>query len=597
MFARYPAIWEKIDRQLNPTKYNQPTNVDNILGTVELPAKSFTKMASVHRDECNIEMARWLLDHDRPRAVAQDEGLHALLRKIQLLPGMYEPPDDQELARSYRRQGILGEDAARSWVVRVQAEGRKISIAGDIWTDGELSMLAIVGYVILDGFIWSKQVLAVVEFSKLKHTACQIQKKTIEALKSIGMVNTFEDVWRKVSDAGSNMKKGWSGFDGGNQTCADHKIERSVHVYNKQKKILAMCTKRHAAATHMKYSTTSKNDINESQELLNAAINKATRSNETRWRSAHAEARWFRIHEDDMLDAKYCSGNEVLEDKLLNSCEQQLNNEQEAILFTAARVSLGLESDNEPTLSLVIPYIDSILYNMHPVRDVKMVAGEVIKSNELEAASQEARADTHADFQRRWVDEIDDDYLATLKVASVCDPRHKQFKLRSYSRSARSALAKDAWRLAKAMYDMNYAPDECDALVAQSSNESVDKRKSTTEPHMKKQITVDVSDLLGREDESEEEVEEVDEWEKYFRLPQVAATTDLLTWWRENEDSFPNIAKMAKQVLGCPACSSGVERLFSKAGRNHTDLQQHMKEVTMRSILFAINCSWKLHRQ
>jgi len=34
-----------------------------------------------------------------------------------------------------------------------------------------------------------------------------------------------------VSDAGSNMKKGWRGFDSGNQTCADYKIERSVVTY------------------------------------------------------------------------------------------------------------------------------------------------------------------------------------------------------------------------------------------------------------------------------------------------------------------------------------------------------------------------------
>ena len=360
MFSRYPTIWEKVDRQLNPTKYNRPSNVDDILGAVDLPAKSFKKMADVHRDECNIEMAKWLLDHDRPRAVAQDQGLHDLLRKVQLLPWMYEPPDDQALARAYRRQGALGEDAARSWVLQAKAEGRKISVAGDIWTDGEVSLLAILGYIILDGWIWSKRVLAVVEFSKMKHTASHIKKETLEALKSVGMEHAFEDVWRKVSDAGSNMKKGWSDFDGGNQICADHGIERSVLLYKKQKEILAMSTKRHGAATHMKYSTTSKNDINESQQLLQAATNKATRSNETRWRSDHAESRWFRIHEDDMMDAKYCSGNEALEAKLLDSCEQQLNNEQEAILFTAARVSLGLESDNEPTLSLVLPYIDSI---------------------------------------------------------------------------------------------------------------------------------------------------------------------------------------------------------------------------------------------
>ena len=50
-------------------------------------------------------------------------------------------------------------------------------------------------------------------------------------------------------------------------------------------------------------------------------------------------------------------------------------------------------------------------------------------------------------------------------------------------------------------------------------------------------------------------------------LPQVSAKVDLMKWRTSNADTFPTIAKMDMQVLGCPACSSGVERLFSKARR------------------------------
>ena len=72
-------------------------------------------------------------------------------------------------------------------------------------------------------------------------------------------------------------------------------------------------------------------------------------------------------------------------------------------------------------------------------------------------------------------------------------------------------------------------------------------------------------------------------------LPQVSAKVDLMKWWTSNADMFPAIAKMAMQVLGCPACSSGVERLFSKAGRNHGKSQKGLLEDTMGDILFAYN--------
>ena len=228
-------------------------------------------------------------------------------------------------------------------------------------------------------------------------------------------------------------------------------------------------------------------------------------------------------------------------------------------MAVAARVSLALEPDTEPTISLVLPYIDSILYNMNPNQDVHMIGGDIKKNDELLRASQKARETVYNDFKRRWVEEIDEDYLATLKVASFCDPRHKAFRFRHMNRAARSAFFRDATRLAKELYDEEYAPKSAanSPTVINNSSEAaaVDNAPPTPNDTMKKQYNVDVLGLLGREDDDEtEEMEEEDEWEQYMTLPQISATTDLLTWWRQNECNFPHVAKMAKRVLGCPAC-------------------------------------------
>ena len=571
MFANHPAIWEKTDRKINPRKYSPPTAVDEILGGMpqEVQAQCFKLMATVHRDDCDNEIVQWIMDHDRPKNLIQDLGLDHVIHKIQVLPGLYNLPDEQRLTRGCARQGGKGVDAAKKWVLKAKAEGRRISVAGDIWTDGDMSFLAVVGYIIHDGWVWSRQVLAVAEFSKVNHTGSQIKKETFNALKAVGMDDAFEDIWRKVSDAGSNMKKGWNGFEGGNQTCADHKIERSTRLYALEPEVAEMSKARHDAARHLAVSTLSSNDVAESHDIhaSESSSTKATRSGETRWRSQHAESRWFRQHATELADAKHCSGNEALLDKLLDQHNQLLNDEEESALAVAAQVSKGLEPDTEPTISLVLPYVDAILYDMKPTRAVSMAAGGSKKPEDLLPASKRAREATYLDFKQRWVDDIDDEHLATLLVATFCDPRHKAFKLRSYSRSDLAALKKKALEYAKGLYDMDYRPAPSPEQVATDLEASTNVPSPSPSPgparlapHTKKSIAINAASFLGREAEccsDEEEDEDEDEWDRYVSLPQVSVNEGLLSWWREHESDFPHVAKMAQQVLGCPACSSG----------------------------------------
>ena len=94
-------------------------------------------------------------------------------------------------------------------------------------------------------------------------------------------------------------------------------------------------------------------------------------------------------------------------------------------------------------------------------------------------------------------------------------------------------------------------------------------------------------------------LEEKTDLEKYLLLAQEPMNTDVLTWWKLRDHSkpadpssgrpegLPHLARMARQWLGCPATSAGVERLFSKAGSMHHDLKGSMEDGSLEHSLIA----------
>ena len=74
---------------------------------------------------------------------------------------------------------------------------------------------------------------------------------------------------------------------------------------------------------------------------------------------------------------------------------------------------------------------------------------------------------------------------------------------------------------------------------------------------------------------------------------------NVLGWWKQRDhdkpadaelgrpEGLPHLARMARQYLGEPATSAGVERLFSKAGKMHSDLAASMNDNSLQHSLFA----------
>ena len=56
-----------------------------------------------------------------------------------------------------------------------------------------------------------------------------------------------------------------------------------------------------------------------------------------------------------------------------------------------------------------------------------------------------------------------------------------------------------------------------------------------------------------------------DEFRQYMAVPLTNwRVNNVMQWWGENEDKFPNVSKLARKYLAIPASSAPSERVFSQ---------------------------------
>lgn len=99
---------------------------------------------------------------------------------------------------------------------------------------------------------------------------------------------------------------------------------------------------------------------------------------------------------------------------------------------------------------------------------------------------------------------------------------------------------------------------------------------------------------LSKGDETDSTAQEADEQEidcvleisSYLRESQIPEESSPLQYWKENEQKYPRLAKLAKIYLGIPASSGSVERLFSVAGALARARRARLKVSTIETLLF-----------
>jgi hypothetical protein len=190
------------------------------------------KYSSARKEECDLAVARWLVKSCRPltlpeRDMAYQDHIKSLVGSAWIPPN-YRNVTDHVLKLSGKGQSRLAD-----WVRNLSIARIKPSMAGDIWSDRGCSLLGITLYAISKTWKLEEWLVAATPFGTTRHTGDAIDATTLEALRKPGLGSTAEEVYAavhsKISDNGSNMKKGWIGFGG--RFCAAHTIELSVHQF------------------------------------------------------------------------------------------------------------------------------------------------------------------------------------------------------------------------------------------------------------------------------------------------------------------------------------------------------------------------------
>ena len=82
----------------------------------------------------------------------------------------------------------------------------------------------------------------------------------------------------------------------------------------------------------------------------------------------------------------------------------------------------------------------------------------------------------------------------------------------------------------------------------------------------------------------------------YESLPDADNQTDRLQWWKNHEESFPLLSKLARQILCIPAASSKSERVFSVGGNTVSTKRGRLGDITVQNLVL-VACNMRLLKE
>ena len=145
---------------------------------------------------------------------------------------------------------------------------------------------------------------------------------------------------------------------------------------------------------------------------------------------------------------------------------------------------------------------------------------------------------------------------------------------------ATEAMVAEAWKALELEYKMKYAP----VAVPQAPQD--DPERPIEASHTEQGGVTFVVNGVDSAQQPPPETE-VDIYKREPAASPQMSHEDVLSWWMLTTARLPNLSRMARQHLSCPATSASAERVFSLAGRLFSDLAQAMKEENLQDRMWA----------
>jgi hypothetical protein len=254
-----------------------------------------------------------------------------------------------------------------------------------------------------------------------------------------------------------------------------------------------------------------------------------------------------------------------------------------AIGQPVAEFTNNIEGSKYPTGSIFMPMLGKCINTLR--KDYITKPWDKASSYHVSALPTEIKEGRDAMTEGlvdRFVDNLDILVKEKFTCATLLDPRFKDWRFKGadlwYSKDEAISILKIKYTEYEPngpeddeQADGNKAPAATSALEDFLADSSEEEAQGGTTSYTTKTI----------KDELKHYLQDVDS---------VPLKTDVLTWWKAYQKTLPHLAHMARQYLGTPATSAGVERLFSKAGRMHADDKKGSSaEIIRYKLLFAKN--------
>ena len=554
--------------------------------------------------------AIWIAKKHRPIEITEkDKELRKVIKTITY--GRYQMPTANTNMNNFVTLTRRGLEKAREEIKAIQALNVSPSIAIDIWSDGFMSILAILVYYIDDEFILHEKLAWAVPYSEIEHTGVEIEKSVKKVLSEVLGIGEYrpednidtvgQEIHASTADEGSNVVKALKSFEGAG--CADHKLQNAMETASRGDVITTLTKKCRGIVAHFRRSNKGFKKL----KAIEPGITRPNGGGNIRWGYTIDVYEWIAQAEDALDQYEEPPGCAQSEDGSTYS-KHALTEEEQIIVYQLASVLLPcrtliaiLEATKTPTNNLVLPYVGKMIDRLEPHKaTVTYVSGEkeIIKEDYYHPAVQEFRALFQDQLKHRFegqrIGHIED-----LLICTMLDPRFKNFDFKRATAQMRSDAKK--WLIGNFL--ANWAPKRDPKPATPAEEETVvhvaKKAKkvhnfldseSDSDEEEEAEEDAEAEETAADDDEDDPRMEEV---EKYLALPQLADAPgfDLLAWWKLHSSMFPNLARMARCYLASPASSAGVERLFSEAGDTYSDKRKNLKEETMMQLLYiAKNC-------
>ncbi|KAK3233237.1 hypothetical protein CYMTET_56443 [Cymbomonas tetramitiformis] len=540
------------------------------------------KVSAEKRDELHKKITLWLVRCRRPLTLPQhDTEFKEIFACI--FRGSYTPPCYQLVIHNILQLSAEGKARLQHSLKELLAEAILPCIAGDIWSQGGIAIFGILVYWLDKNFVVHEKLIASLPFSTVRHTGLELEKATKKACSEFGVgqyvlesdgdvptIDTVADfVHATCSDNASNIVSGWVVFDG--HECADHSIALCVKTFLDQPGMRKVFMKLRGMTAHFNHSVIGAKLLKQCQDRHKLPESKPPQDNDTRsgWGGAYNQAQWYYRNQmydvENLVKAATAVPNpdgSVYKQHQLVGDEWDIVRESMHVLMYANQAVDILQSTKRVTANLYLPVIGRLAHIAHEDDTRLKFEGQSVFI--LNEEVKKARKMLYNDVVRRFFNQLQDCKLEDFAVATLLDPRSTQV-------------------LQVQVCGQEVAGNEDAAPAAK-------KRKVQSESGI-----VTAASFLGDSDSDEEcdipsLVEEIvpeTELDRYLALPYVKKDVDIQEWWKSQAFNFPRLSQMARQFLGAPASTAGVERAFSAVTGMHSDLRKCLEEGTIQHSLMA----------